>query len=391
MSQRTEVPRFRLNSLVRFPHRHLKKVPATRGASGAALADIRERFKVTRFLCVCLMLTATAVANASAQPVVSGVSGTWGEGTTMTVTGGGFGSKIPARPLLWADFEDGINPSRLGQTLTWDSASRVVGSQDCPGQVRGFGCLAASDASGKWTTSIAYSAFNAPGQHSYVYRLVRKNFAITNRSQNWKTFRIWPAEWGVPNLYLGENNGIAFVENTGGLNSGFYFDYGMPPANTWIADEIIIKASRTLNVKDGSLEIRRDGKRLGQGAITTLFSAVSNAMNRMFPVHFVLANMGSWNPAWSQNNRAWADDVYVDTTWARVMIGNAATYAACTHLVPQIPTTWSDRSITVNGHLGALRRITTPYVYVLDAEGRVNAVGLALGGLGSPQNLRIQR
>ena len=98
-------------------------------------------------------------------------------------------------------------------------------------------------------------------------------------------------------------------------------------------------------------------------------------LEEFYPVHMVSANVGSWDPPWQLTNQALTDDVYLDITWARVMVGNAPAYGHCTHLVPQIPTAWSEHSITVSSHLGALPRVVTPYLYVIDADGRVNQNG----------------
>ena len=65
----------------------------------------------------------------------------------------------------------------------------------------------------------------------------------------------------------------------------------------------------------------------------------------------------------------------MDSTRARVEVCNASTYSASTKCELQVPTNWSDTSITATlkkGYLGA----GTAYVYVINPSGKVNATGL---------------
>jgi hypothetical protein len=69
------------------------------------------------------------------------------------------------------------------------------------------------------------------------------------------------------------------------------------------------------------------------------------------------------------------DDVYVDYTWARVELGNAPTWALCTVKEVQIPTQWTNTQITAQLNRGGFANGQTAYLYVVDANGAVNAVG----------------
>jgi hypothetical protein len=79
------------------------------------------------------------------------------------------------------------------------------------------------------------------------------------------------------------------------------------------------------------------------------------------------------------------DDVYVDTTLARVILGNAAEYSSCTILEPQIPSTWSANSITVMVNQGAISS-SQAYLYVFDVNNTHNNRGfpVTIGGSSSP-------
>lgn len=70
--------------------------------------------------------------------------------------------------------------------------------------------------------------------------------------------------------------------------------------------------------------------------------------------------------------------IYVDTTRARVFLGNAATLAACTKRFLLAPTAWSDNSIT----LGSVVNVPTGFnwIYVSNHGGEINAAGYNLAG-----------
>jgi len=64
----------------------------------------------------------------------------------------------------------------------------------------------------------------------------------------------------------------------------------------------------------------------------------------------------------------WLDDLYVDSDQARVEIGNAATWVACTHREIQPWTAWADGSVTVTVNHGALPH-GTAYLYAIKPDG----------------------
>jgi hypothetical protein len=74
----------------------------------------------------------------------------------------------------------------------------------------------------------------------------------------------------------------------------------------------------------------------------------------------------------------YVDDVYIDDTWQRVEIGDNATYSSCTHREIQIPTAWSDTSITATLNQGSFENGSTGYVFVIDEDGNANETGKAI-------------
>lgn len=75
--------------------------------------------------------------------------------------------------------------------------------------------------------------------------------------------------------------------------------------------------------------------------------------------------------------KVYNDNVYIDKTQARVELCDSATWAARTHCEIQPTTAWSDISNTINLNQGSFANGNMAYLYVVDANGAVNANGSA--------------
>src|SRR4051812_39438959 len=53
-------------------------------------------------------------------PQILSVSGGFTEGQAVQISGSSFGTKEFAKPLLYANFENGVAPSSLGRLTAWD-------------------------------------------------------------------------------------------------------------------------------------------------------------------------------------------------------------------------------------------------------------------------------
>lgn len=71
------------------------------------------------------------------------------------------------------------------------------------------------------------------------------------------------------------------------------------------------------------------------------------------------------------------DDIYIDTTPARVEIGNSSDFESCTHREVQYPTAWSDTQIKVNLRPGSFASGSQVYFFVVNANGTASQVGSA--------------
>lgn len=68
----------------------------------------------------------------------------------------------------------------------------------------------------------------------------------------------------------------------------------------------------------------------------------------------------------------WHDDIYIDNSWARIEIGDAATYDNCTHREIQIPQAWNSDKISVKFNLGSFKPGGKVYFFVVDENGAVS-------------------
>ena len=116
---------------------------------------------------------------------------------------------------------------------------------------------------------------------------------------------------------------------------------------------------------DGDALIWVDGSKLEDTAVMETFETADEYDSYTFC--YYCANYTSGN-VYMQ-----FDDIYIDDTWQTVWLGNNSLWDNCTVREVQLQTARSDTSITITVNQGAFT--DTAYVYVMDADGAVNASG----------------
>jgi hypothetical protein len=222
-------------------------------------------------------------------------------------------------------------------------------------------------------------AWNDYNHKMYLFRKIKRNFDIPS-SLNWKVWRVWNTGGTYPDMYFQEGNGDVSTEGVGDDSSTYaWFDHSaaIGATNVYNTEEIILKSNSNASVADGYLSLDLNGTRIFTFPDKVDLSHYKIYMNNgscgpmveNLIVHGVKANttMGA-------NDRYWADDVYLDSTWARVMIGDQSTWAASTHKEIQIPQSWSSdgTSIGIVVNKGTFTDGATAYLYVIDASGNVS-------------------
>jgi hypothetical protein len=359
-------------------------------------------FMVMRTLA--MMLVGLLVVSNAEAATLTGVNGHVVHGATVVIAGTSFGAKggsDPNKPLLWADFETSINPTPLGIVTSWD----LVESLSRTSAATQYG-LSTNNVVGTWPGGgqSASFGFSILRHVSKVYMAgKRRNTDMTYGGTGYKFFRIWAPGTSVDIVAStsgnGTTGGVALDESCipGGQNQNVTL-----PVNTWRMDEFLWKEATTGNCSTqgttgGYFQYIQNGasKMLWNNTFPTSTAAQFGSSNAGIRV---MDNFVSFQDALPGGAQVLMDDLYLDDTWARVMIGNASTFAASTVREVQIPMAWADGSITIQVNRGSFGASASAYLYVIDSTNTPSAgLPITFGGGTSdttpplaPQNLKIQ-
>jgi hypothetical protein len=347
----------------------------------------------------------------SQAPTVSGVSGSMAHNSQLTISGSSFGTKPAAAPIKHDDFQN----LAIGQNLNangWRTSGYLP-----PVAYNGFlrsGTPFTRNAHSEFQNGISYlqggdvSNFYLTGLTNTRYYIDAWHYMTTEGTpepQNIKPWRLHQANAGEPNAYFGfagpSADDTGFGRDGTPISDSGYFGssdngVGIPLRgsdwyNHWQHLQILIdvgtpgSANGTLiTYVNGALRVNY------RNNIRVIASGYSN-----FP-ELYLGNYIRSDP--HGTTHAYWESVYVDGSWARVEVGNNASYAACTKRETQIPTSWSSNSISVRVNRGSFPSLDGLYLFVVDATGTPSP-GYRLGtGSGtdvqppaSPTNVRVIR
>jgi len=108
---------------------------------------------------------------------------------------------------------------------------------------------------------------------------------------------------------------------------------------------------------------------------TTWSDYGGNVDTRIDSAHWQWIHFGQYigNTSTTIDANIYYDDVFVQTaTWARIEIGDNSSWNDCAHREIQIPTAWSDDSITITVNQGSFQDGETAYLFVVDENGTVS-------------------
>lgn len=333
-------------------------------------------------------------------PSISGVSGTVDHGESVTITGTGFGTKSTAAPIVW-DNCSGEDPLAL-----WDgnynslSGDDYVGNYRTPAQVGGgvstahahvskYFCGAhypATGATDGWNVGLwKVRQVNSLPSYTYLSYYHRAdpnwNWNLNSTDDNYKEYCWSEGSWPYSGNYwyseMYYRNSYHLLGTTLS-DSGYYGNSHWDVTSKWAKVEMEIRWDSTSSgyVKiweDGILRLNYSGPtNSGTGTRTELIGGYARDRGATSQWRY-------WN------------DIYLDYSRARVLIGNANTLAGCTTLREvQIPSAWSDTEITCTVNQGGFADEVTAYLYVFDAAGDANATGYEITiGSGSTSTPRI--
>ena len=303
---------------------------------------------------------------ALATPLVQNVSGTLSHGGTVTITGAGFGSKSKAAPLVWdnasgnaiSDKWTGGWPSQLpGYNLGYYAPMRGIGLPHSHVTRYIAGAHAAMTGANAGYDVMMFKSLALPALPYYIYAswYQRADDLWHFGGSNTDAGIQWTNQTSTP-LSNPDRNG----------HNAWWGNAVNPVAGKWSKVEIAIKVS---NQSDGYINIWENGRQvMNYAGITDNYGGTRRA----------IAVGGYARMQGYTNNWRYFDDVYVDTTLSRVVLADKPVLSQATIVENQIPSVWSDSSITAQVNLGKFTQGQAAYLFVVDASGTVSATGLAL-------------
>lgn len=331
-----------------------------------------------------LTLAAGGLAYALSYDEDAGLQVTGVSPDFTTITGSGFGT-AGATNITFDNFDDGA-VTTTAKVGTWQSVN---------------GLTVAAEARHAGSGYAAYLNFDNTTNHGYLtgsnailsrdwfvqYWIKLSSFdwgigTYTSDSRflsNIKFFRLWNPGAVSENFVSAWNfaldeEALNLVEYVEGSPS--YYT-GLPKtaitADTWHCLSFQWRDSSATGEADASFKAWLDG------AIVEDRSGFIGRSTENLKRPFIIGLYNSWEPNTDlgETNRApnhfYLSDAYAAPTLSRVEIGNNAVYGNCTHREVQVPTAWSDTSITVTPQFGSFAEDSSVYMFVVDADGNVSS------------------
>jgi hypothetical protein len=338
-----------------------------------------------------------AAGVALAAPAVQQVSGSMDHNGTITISGSGFGAKASAAPVVW----DNATASSLSSVWTGAWPDKL------PGYNTGYyapmrnidlphshdtryiaGAHAANTGADSGYAVMVFKAIQAPALPYFIYASWYQraddqwhfggdnNFKTFDYStgtepyaqQSWYTAygpphpssptdaaQQWTYETGTP-LQLPDQNG----------HNAWWGNAVNPMGGAWSKVEISIRVS---NGQDGYVKVLENGR-----SVVSYSGVTDNWAGSQRTISVGgYARMQGYASNWR-----YFDDIYVDTTLQRVVIADKPVLSQARIIETQIPSAWSDGSITATVNLGKFTQGQTAYLFVVDATGTPSAKGQAV-------------
>ena len=340
-----------------------------------------------------------------AQPLISDVQGTVANGKLITVSGSAFGATGP-NVLLFDDFELGTNGSniktgsgsaQIGQWYGFPAGACITPQYSNAAKVSGSLAFRADMTNASyWNDAVIATLPSSATPIFFSYWVyLPKGVGLpglnTSNGLNWKI--IW---LGGPNEVGGCDATVSTILSNGASLVGS----NIPSFGYYALNYPIFQLTNGGTTSSGvwTRVWAYLAPSSSAGSVTVWDMALNTGavVKEMSYTNVKTTNGGYWGQFWlnafgnggTSNCYPMFDDVYIATgasAQARVEIGNASTYGACTNLAIVTPTSWSASLITGTVRQGASTSGQSAYIYVTDASGNVNATGyrVTIGSGGS--------
>lgn len=337
---------------------------------------------------VSFLLTVISPIWLYAAPSVTGVSGIVSSGQSITISGSSFGAKSPAAPLYWYNFDDGTNGTALSGKEGWRNHAENGAKYSNTSPHGGSGLCVQNYVQYGGTTGFDTSYYTlATGQDqlyvSYLFRHAGTTYT-TGIDKNWRigtddTPGSSGGDYRSAGL-LAVSDGYIFYNINGVSQFPDDRDIESEPlygSDQWTRYEGYVQYSSPAGTSNGIAWFR-----IGDG--TGTLRSYTNLNNRPNGTtykadKFLLGLMHDHdNLGAGEYHYMYADDVYIDSTLARVEICDQNTKAGSSHCEIQIPSAWSASSATVTVNRGSFGASDSAYLYVVDSTGAANSDGMAI-------------
>lgn len=324
----------------------------------------------------------------SGDPSISTVTGAVSHGSTITIAGSNFGTKATAAPQKYDDFE---SYSEGATATTADGWSSVDWGGNGPGMPPIYSSTAGHVGKGLMARfenggSISRVRLDRDWSGGFYIDYWYTHVEAGERSRNLKPWRLYgngqgSNEFPQFNVLMQCASGsvqLPVSTNTGGPNPYFTSVDNLVGAmrhwQIWAKPDITdggdgYSNGSLLVMLNGQVVHRNDAWRSNDAACDGNYwyqLSISGYYSRS-------VDGGSCPSTYITGNAyEYWDNLYIDNTQARVEIGNASTYAACTHREIQIPSAWSATSITCTVNTGSFSS-GAAYLFVIDEEGTASA------------------
>lgn len=343
----------------------------------------------------------------AAPPVVTDVTGELSQGGSISVTGIDFGPKATAGPIKYEDFEWGADGDSLDGSF-WETRADDQPSPKPDMTISDSGSHGGSRSGRAIINSVPPGG--APrSDKAWVNNL---GFAQTGKAYvnfwmywDWGTAIDHPDkgdDFQIKALYLGDvDDGRADMTPGCYLIGWQHQAYADGVGYNWSyltvhgADSIYIRKAPNFTSQHNTIgrtpgwyniiyQVDMGTPGLSDGEIKVWISSsegeaysYGSDANQMIIAgsedYYDAVRIGWYRGDTSYGHTAlYYDDIYMDNSFARVEIGDAATYDACTHREVQIPIDWSDTSLTLAVNTGSFSLGESVYLFVVHEDGSIS-------------------
>ena len=163
--------------------------------------------------------------------------------------------------------------------------------------------------------------------------------------------------------------------------------------NTWYSEEFLTHSNSNASTADANIMWYSTGINSGEPFVSfpnttyqenswkfltdaTETSGGYGTMLRVYPAHYVVDGTDpSGRPEAPAGSYVQYAYIYVDDSWCRVMITNSSTYGSETVREIQIPSAWSDTSVTFYFRKGMLDSLSGAALWIIDNTNTWHYVG----------------